>query len=815
MAGETRKLLASARLPQLGVPEQYGKGVGVVETLAPTEDGGLGIIDKELAPEKDVAASAEVIAERARQALSNWQAAKAAKSGVNQAIKPLNELADLVRTVAETHRREPDTITGHVAGALLRLSPDERALVLRRAGRPEVFEPLLGGGLAEPPAAPAKAKRGSAKKQKFAQATNEAVERAGPRTLLVPKQAEPPAPKRGEERVEVEQPGTDWSEAQKARGWRRVTIAPDGPQARQRNLIQVLKDAQVQATRGGVLIAPKRAQTSEAAPGNSVLDLFGGLLDATVTRDSQQAPLKGGVGDGPALSGLFDDEEGARAAARATINAETPTWDRSHLAVSARHSAHMVRPDYLNSKNKVVKSADTHSHFEPKDGVTPLDVPAARGLSPLHGMLDTAEQRPRGGSGGLTQDDMEFWGMTEGAASTRGTARSRLAGDQLGQLAKAEDAAEQTGGAATLPRVVQPSRDRRAAVAAFVDENIGTLPRGVRLPALYSVLRGSQSSTQAVKAASRWLDQQDVELRRALYDVAMPSSGPDPDTVVTTGTSQRPGARWSGKKPLEIEREVQRRNLGAYEKVIVPLYQKTAPVRKEYQFEGVSEAEAEASGLFSAPIDNEATVDLDQMFPWWRAPFALVDAEGNYSYPNLMPSGQHITAMIRSLFSIEDPDFMERITPLIERSIAAAPDQPTTPDAAAYWNGEPFLASPSMEKAARAGVGSQDYPYPVYGERAVQRPPAAKPIRNIEDQLGRDPTAASPEEAAAEAELMRLMGEGAEAETPAPPPDSTDAEQQAIEELMRLMGEGDGPGTTDSASIYKLPQNSPMRFLLV
>jgi hypothetical protein len=182
----------------------------------------------------------------------------------------------------------------------------------------------------------------------------------------------------------------------------------------------------------------------------------------------------------------------------------------------------------------------------------------------------------------------------------------------------------------------------------------------------------------ARKAAKlRWMPGK----KRALYDVAMPSSGPDPDTVVTTGTSQRPGARWSGKKPLEIEREVQRRNLGAYEKVIVPLYQKTAPVRKEYQFEGVSEAEAEASGLFSAPIDNEATVDLDQMFPWWRTPWALVDAEGNYSYPNMMPSGQHVTAMIRSLFSIEDPDFMERITPLIERSIAAAPDQPSTPEA--------------------------------------------------------------------------------------------------------------------------------------
>lgn len=105
--------------------------------------------------------------------------------------------------------------------------------------------------LPEPPAEIATgSRRRQSKRQQIAEVASQAVEDAD----LVPRPAPPfvdtsptvtPAalPRRpGEREVLLDAPGQDWSKAQIDRGWRRVTMAPTGPNARQTEVLEILRD---------------------------------------------------------------------------------------------------------------------------------------------------------------------------------------------------------------------------------------------------------------------------------------------------------------------------------------------------------------------------------------------------------------------------------------------------------------------------------------------------------------------------------------------------------------------------------------------
>lgn len=74
-------------------------------------------------------------------------------SAADEAVaKPFNELIELVKDYARESKDADPTVTADMAHALMSLPENWRDMVLRRAGNPEVFEPLRGGTLPEPEA---------------------------------------------------------------------------------------------------------------------------------------------------------------------------------------------------------------------------------------------------------------------------------------------------------------------------------------------------------------------------------------------------------------------------------------------------------------------------------------------------------------------------------------------------------------------------------------------------------------------------------------------------------------------------------------
>ena len=580
MAGEARKLAQ-----KLQVPPTYTKGVGARGKWVKGEDGKMRKTVSRGASVAGVMNSADDILVRMEGALDTWRKAKDKGEGVNAAIKPLDEMAELVRRAEIESKDDGGAVVANVASALMRLNPDDRMTVLRRAGRPEMFEPLLDAELAEPDA--------------------------------------------------------------------------------------------------------------------------GGLDRVEQSQSDRKAIAKSRI-----------------------AQEKSDTFSADKLPLSQRPSSFFVTPDRTSKKGNPVKSSQTYKEHLPKEGNSPLDVQAKRGGE---------KKIARGGSGGLTQEDIEVFGMTEAEPSTRKRATNALADDQIAQV----KAIEKKGMPATLPGVIRSKKK---------DSRI--------------------------------------------------SEADGPNTL-TVGASQRPGAEWSGRPGmLEIEDEVARRNRSEMEKVIGALYEKTAPTATEAA--GVGKG-----ARLRAVAPTDTTIDLDQMFPWWRGRFAQLDARGRYQYPSRLPSAEWMAGMIQGMGGVADPDFVTRVAPLLQRSIDFADATPTTPQAA-HYNSKVFLLSPQMEKAMRQGVGSRDYPAAVYGERKIPRERVVKPARTFKEQFGSEATAAPKSQGDARSRVKALMNEGEP--PPAAPQKTLDKIQQSRERVKKLMQ--DRPGTGETSSIYTVPQNSPVQYLL-
>ena len=576
MASPKRKVIAqSTRLAKSGlvVPERYGKNVGPQYRYVADENGKVRRVlkDDPRAEEqaRAVAGAGDNAAARMSLAMDEYNAAVAAGESANTPIKPLDEMAELVRTVADTAAREPDTVTANVAAALLALPVEDRTTVLRRAGRPALFEPLLEGDLPEP-------------------------------------------------------------------------------------------------IRGG--------------------------LDG----DDGMAKLKESI--------QTEDMEAAQAASRGEI----PVWKRP--------SSWFVSPDKISARTgEIIPSSQTYKNVLPRDSATPLDVAARRG--------------DRGGSGGLTEEDIAEFGMTEAKETTQKQAANRLAGDQIAQV---------------------------KAIEKNYGEDSATLPQVV-----------------GKRTAAR-------------------------ETDLTVGASQGWNAQWSGREPDEIGDVVAQRNRGATPKLLETLYRLTTPTTEQ--------AGRGTGAIMRTVSPSDTTIDMDALLPWWRARIATMDAKGRYYYPSRLPSSEWVTGVIQGFLKVDDPEFFARIQPLIQRSIESASFTPST-EKAQRLTQKVFLLSPQMEQAMRAGVGSPDYPYPVYGDTRVPRERVKKPERTIKTE----PLSQSAMDA--KAATRALLDD--DTPTPASPPVS-DSMQQARDKVRALIEKPKkrGPETTDTSSIYMLPNTSPIQGLL-
>jgi hypothetical protein len=634
MSGPSRKLLG-------GIPAPYAEGVGRQPQFSKSQDGKLRMDWVSGADEGEVAKSADRLHLRMEGAVERWRSALGGKDGTNQAIGPLDEVAEHVRRAAIESKDSGGAVIADVASALLRLSPDDRMTVLRRAGRPEIFEPLLGGGLPDPP--------------------------------------------------------------------------------------------------------------------------------------------KGGI-----------DDSQAKANAKELAKAG---FSRSDLPLSFRPSAMLVEPDKYSKRGNEVKSAKTYKEHLPKDKA-PLDVKVKRG--------------ERGGSDGLTDEDIEYFGVKESGATAQRRAVNALAGDQIGQVKKIEKKYD----AAELPPVNTSAGNLRENLREAISLYADSLPKGVYFASVFRALGDPRAAGTNVTRARKWLDSLDDRTRDALQASVRPDPpAPPRDSVVSVGTSTNPQDKWSGRSGLKVDQEVARRNRGAMTKIVNMLYEMTAPVNpRPMDVPTLMAGDDAAANISNKPLAAaarpNATIDLDRFFPWWRGRFAVLDENGQYTYPGRLPSAEWLTGMIQGMYSISDPDFEARIKPLIQRSINAAADEPTTPRARAY-EGKAFLLSEDMEEAMRAGVGSRDYPYSVYGDREVPRASVSKPLRTFKEQAAAAGQAPSVEADAARAETKRLMQEGGSSRKP-----KKDAVEEAREKVRRLMQSREAPGTGDQSSIYTVRPDSPFQLLL-
>jgi hypothetical protein len=205
--------------------------------------------------------------------------------------------------------------------------------------------------------------------------------------------------------------------------------------------------------------------------------------------------------------------------------------------------------------------------------------------------------------------------------------------------------------------------------------------------------------------------------------------------------------------------------------------------------------------MYELAQNPQSILDLDKHVPSWRARFGQYDQDGNLTYPANAPNAEFLTQYIQGLFNVGDENFYKTMLPLIERSIAAAPPTPALTlqeggriaggraagkqRSAAAYEGEQFVPSPGMAREMQRD-GTQ-----IYGDRVLDReelgPPALTPI----------PQAGLP----APAEGAGKISDESKSKTM--------NNIEAARERMRQKR-----GNSDTASIYTVPENSPVRFLM-
>lgn len=149
----------------------------------------------------------------------------------------------------------------------------------------------------------------------------------------------------------------------------------------------------------------------------------------------------------------------------------------------------------------------------------------------------------------------------------------------------------------------------------------------------------------------------------------------------------------------------------------------------------------DASNYKSAPINSadpvkpsSGIIDIDEVLPWWRARPAELDVDGNLAYPPRMLSAEAITGFVEDMYGVNDPDFFNAILPVIQRSIDAAPDRVAPrvdkdgnvlrpkSRTAEYYQDQVYSPDEMAIEMMQGGVGSGEYPYPLYGTREIERP---------------------------------------------------------------------------------------------
>lgn len=201
----------------------------------------------------------------------------------------------------------------------------------------------------------------------------------------------------------------------------------------------------------------------------------------------------------------------------------------------------------------------------------------------------------------------------------------------------------------------------------------------------------------------------DLEQRRAAYV-------PQETEVLTVGTGAV-GERtplWSEKKPFSLDIEVERRMRPALDKTV---------------------AKIEDLADRAAYGDANAIVDLDRLYPRWRAVLPEVDADGNVTPSTRPPSGQLLGGLIANAANIGDPGFSRRVADILDRSIRAQASLPPSTDMARQYAAMQLTPGRDGIKYLSGLAKSGQYPFPFFADTNVPAFRAAPEAADWADDL--------------------------------------------------------------------------------
>lgn len=468
------------------------------------------------------------------------------------------------------------------------------------------------------------------------------------------------------------------------------------------------------------------------------------------------------------------------------------------LPMQFRPSSVSALPDKKTKSGKLVRSSERYKEFK-IDDQSPLDVPGPRTL---------AEQARAAGKRNVPDP------ATQELTKKQKIALEQIAGDQISQVKAIEKKQLEPRVTEVLPPDLHPLIVR-------------TESQPTRKPSVGQarVLEAAEQADRSMDELARVAQVKPGTVRRllesGLLDYAGKMEEVDSDQFLTIGADPnywKPSDRRTAGRPT-VDRTLEYRNKSQADRILQRLYELTAP----------QTALTEQGAPVHLNADNTSTVDLDALIPWWRQRFPDMDDKGKLVYPKRLPTAEFVTGQLIGRLGVTEPGAFNRFLPLIQRSIDAAPDLPdpnveSRGRTAHQFAQLPSLPSPSFQDIMRQAVRQRtaktpvygptaaDFHlrYPIYGPRQVALPDVEAPERHPFKEAA-EPTARPP----LEERLQQVRKSQQSAETPEqqPAPPAKPA-AESLEERLKRVRKSAQPGSGDQASIYMMPDNSPMRALL-
>ena len=338
---------------------------------------------------------------------------------------------------------------------------------------------------------------------------------------------------------------------------------------------------------------------------------------------------------------------------------------------------------------------------------------------------------------------------------SRGHALTQLIGDQEREIGLAE---------------LQGAEGANPAILEYLAK-VKKMPRAERQAAM-DALREVTIQTEAGPQKVSYLGQPKLPPPEG--------GGLDDPYTLKRGTKADPrNTKWLGRGregKMETDDVVAFRNLTQQQQIEYYLYQQTPMVHS-------ADPNDPSAVVETLGGDTTRTVNLDILAPWVRARYGQPDAGGNVHFPDQFLSAETVTNFLQHTLKNNDPDFVRRMLPLIERSLAALPEKPST-KSSQYWATQTFLPNNKLVDKASKGKLKEIHGVRNAGQGAIEAPQRhgftvqpfeQKPTTRQEDQS------------------MKL---------------------EAMREKIKAM-KSRKPGNTDQSSIYQMnPATSPLRSLI-